>query len=151
MSWDKSVHEKEERELKQLSRHRKIQTFVRWSIRSLELELELDTGSKSVKEVKMPANIRTMINWHYTCRNKIDSTISPKHLATTQEIQKPDAFEKPHGKGVNWKAFTGRKLKQCSSRYQQIMGASIDWTWTPWSCLQNHDNMNHTLPGWVSR
>ena len=43
------MFEKEERELKQLSRHRKIPGYLIQNAR------ELDTGSKSVKEVKMPA------------------------------------------------------------------------------------------------
>ncbi len=53
--------------------------------------LELDTGSKSVKEVKvkMPATHSYDDQLACTCSNKTDSTISPKHLATPGNTKPP--------------------------------------------------------------
>ena len=102
--WDKPVHEKEERELKQLSRHRKIPGYLIQNARARH-RIKISERGKDACNSFVRCSIGIIL---VAIRSILRFRQS---ISQPQEIQKPDAFEKPHGKGVNWKGLTGRTLR----------------------------------------
>ena len=89
---------------KQLSRHRKIPGYLIQNARARHRIKISERGKDACNSFVrwsigiILVAIRSILRFRQS-------------ISQPQEIQKPDTFEKPHGKGVNWKALTGRTLR----------------------------------------